>query len=602
MSTNLPGDLRAALYARVSTDDQRDKQTIDNQVNALRGYAPHSGFNFVDEYLDDGISGTVPLEKRPEGRRMAQDARDGKFDVIVFYKLDRLARSLRNFLDIVDFSEEVGVGLRCMTEPFDTTNPVGRFAVQMMAAVAELERGTIIERTSLGRARIAAQGRWTGGIVPYGYLLDHEGFLTPDWTPRHDSPFSEAEIVQRIYRSLVEEKLSATQIAKQFNSEGIPMYRKYHGKGKPEATYKSKPGAIWEPTNVTRIIRASTYKGIHVWKAQGREIEREVPRLVESDAWDRAQDQLTSNKRLSKRPDHRDYLLRGLITCRCGKSYVGAHVSQGQGHYYYRCSSQLGDKLGTTACNGKFLRADWIETQIWEDVQGFIINPGDVIDQLQQRVSEELVSVDTSEARKQELVRAIDRKEAEKDRVLDAYRRGLIEIDALGEQIEMSRLELEPLQEEMAGIINLEAHKGKMVGELTNAESLLKALQVEIGGELDFQTRRTVVEALVKAVTVYTIGTGRKKQAEVDVTYTFDLNNNVVDQATIGYGSLPGSPLPSGKAPGRRQKPEEIPSTNGTLLERWAERRWGNMVALIPSDRQRNSRTTPCLLAGSPGS
>ena len=79
MSTKLPGDLRAALYARVSTDDQRDKQTIDNQVNALRGYAPHSGFAFVDEYLDDGISGTVPLEQRPEGRRMAQDARDGKF-------------------------------------------------------------------------------------------------------------------------------------------------------------------------------------------------------------------------------------------------------------------------------------------------------------------------------------------------------------------------------------------------------------------------------------------------------------------------------------------------------------------------------------------
>jgi len=538
MATKLPGDLRAALYARVSTDDQRDRQTIDNPVIALRGYAPHSGFAFVDEYLDDGVSGTVPLEKRPEGGRMVKDARAGKIDVIVFYKLDRLARSLRNFLDIVDFSEEVGVGLRCMTEPFDTTNPVGRFAVQMMAAVAELERGTIIERTSLGRARIAAQGRWTGGIVPYGYLLDDEGYLTPDWTPRYGSPFSEAEIVQRIFRLLADEKLSATRIAKQFNSEGIPMYRKYHGKGKQEATYKSKPGAIWEPTNVTRIIRASTYKGVHVWKAQGREIECEVPPLVESDVWNRAQAQLTSNKRLSKRPDHRDYLLRGLIRCQCGKSYVGAHVSQGQGHYYYRCSSQLGDKLGIKACNGKFLRADWIEAQIWEDIQGFIANPGDVIDQLQQRVSEELVSVDTAEVRKQELVRAMDRKEAEKDRVLDAYRRGLIEIDALGEQIEKSRQELEPLQEEMAGLINLEAHQGKMVGELTNAESLLKALQAEISGELDWQTRRTVVEALVKGVTVTTSGTGRKKQAEVDVTYTFDLSANAVDQCTIGCGSL----------------------------------------------------------------
>ena len=72
---------------------------------------------------------------------MAQDAKDDKLDVIIFYKLDWLARSLRNFLDIVDFAADIGVGLRSMTEPFDTTNPMGRFAVQMMAAVAELERG-----------------------------------------------------------------------------------------------------------------------------------------------------------------------------------------------------------------------------------------------------------------------------------------------------------------------------------------------------------------------------------------------------------------------------------------------------------------------------
>ena len=84
------------------------------------------------------------------------------------------ARSLRNFLDIVDFFEEAGIGLKSMTEPFDTTNPMGRFAVQMMAAVAELERGTILERTRMGRARIASQGRWAGGVVPYGYK---------PWTP-----------------------------------------------------------------------------------------------------------------------------------------------------------------------------------------------------------------------------------------------------------------------------------------------------------------------------------------------------------------------------------------------------------------------------------
>jgi len=103
---------RAALYARVSTDDQRERQTIQGQVDALVGAAPHLGLEIVGRYLDDGVSGTLPMEKREEGARLIEDARAKKFEVVVFYKLDRLARSLRNFLDIVDFFEEAGIGLK----------------------------------------------------------------------------------------------------------------------------------------------------------------------------------------------------------------------------------------------------------------------------------------------------------------------------------------------------------------------------------------------------------------------------------------------------------------------------------------------------------
>ena len=70
------------------------------------------------------------MGKRPAGLKLMEDAKDGKFDVVIFYRLDRLARSLRYFLDIVDFFDEVQIGLRSMTETFDTTNPMGRFAIQ----------------------------------------------------------------------------------------------------------------------------------------------------------------------------------------------------------------------------------------------------------------------------------------------------------------------------------------------------------------------------------------------------------------------------------------------------------------------------------------
>ena len=200
-----PKIVRAAIYRRVSTDDQAERGTIDAQVHALRQTVPHWGMEIVGEYIDDGISGTLPMEKRTEGSRMAADAEAGKFDVVVFYKVDRLARSLRNFLAIVDFFEDLSIGLRSLTEQFDTTTPMGRFAIQMMAAVAELERGTIMERTAMELARVAAEGRWVGGPVPYGYILDDEGHLTPSRTPREGYTFSEVEIIQRIFREIADD-------------------------------------------------------------------------------------------------------------------------------------------------------------------------------------------------------------------------------------------------------------------------------------------------------------------------------------------------------------------------------------------------------------
>ena len=89
-----PEIIRAAIYARVSTDDQRDRQTIDSQIHALRQTVPHWGMEIVGEYLDDGVSGTLALDKRPEGLRLMEDAKSGKFDVVAFLKTDRLARNL----------------------------------------------------------------------------------------------------------------------------------------------------------------------------------------------------------------------------------------------------------------------------------------------------------------------------------------------------------------------------------------------------------------------------------------------------------------------------------------------------------------------------
>jgi len=112
---------------------------------------------------------------------------------------------------------------------------------------------------------------------------------------------------------LADERDSAMATARKLNQEGIPMWHKYHSKGNSEASYRSKPGAKWWPSNITRIIRSGTYKGVHVWDAKDKKISRKVPPLVNSDTWERANRQLSSNKLYPKRGTNNRYLLRGLI-------------------------------------------------------------------------------------------------------------------------------------------------------------------------------------------------------------------------------------------------------------------------------------------------
>jgi site-specific DNA recombinase len=148
---------RVALYLRVSSEEQRDRETIEIQREFLEEYCRLYGLEVADVYADDGISGTIPLHERPEGRRLLQDAREGKFQIVLVYRLDRLGRSLLVIVDAHDRLQDVGVSLRSATEPIDTSTPSGRLIFQMLASFAEYERETI-SRPETGR-RMAAPPR-----------------------------------------------------------------------------------------------------------------------------------------------------------------------------------------------------------------------------------------------------------------------------------------------------------------------------------------------------------------------------------------------------------------------------------------------------------
>jgi DNA invertase Pin-like site-specific DNA recombinase len=147
---------RAALYLRVSTLDQNpETQGLD-----LRQLAQQRGFTIINEYIDHGISGA--RARRPGLDQLMADARQGRFDVVAVWGCDRLARSTRHFLEVLDELNRLHVEFVSFRENLDTCGPLGRAVVVIISAIAELERSLIVERVRAGMRRAKLEGRHIG--------------------------------------------------------------------------------------------------------------------------------------------------------------------------------------------------------------------------------------------------------------------------------------------------------------------------------------------------------------------------------------------------------------------------------------------------------
>jgi DNA invertase Pin-like site-specific DNA recombinase len=158
---------RAALYMRVSTVDQHP----ETQLYDLRQMAAQRGYEVVAEFTDK-ISGTKA--KRPGLDQMMADARRGRFDVVLVWACDRIARSTRHFLDVLDDLNRIGVEFVSFREQIDTGGPLGRAIVIIIGAIAELERNLIIERVRAGMRRARLEGQHIGRNP---LVLDHAAIV-----------------------------------------------------------------------------------------------------------------------------------------------------------------------------------------------------------------------------------------------------------------------------------------------------------------------------------------------------------------------------------------------------------------------------------------
>jgi DNA invertase Pin-like site-specific DNA recombinase len=153
--------MRAALYLRVSTDEQ----TTERQERELRTVAQARGWEIVEVYADNGFSGSKGREQRPAFDRLHQDATRRRFDLVMAWSVDRLGRSLKDLLVFLGELQGAGVELFLYQQAVDTTTPAGRAMFQMLGVFAEFERSMIVERVRSGMAKARANGTKSGKAI-----------------------------------------------------------------------------------------------------------------------------------------------------------------------------------------------------------------------------------------------------------------------------------------------------------------------------------------------------------------------------------------------------------------------------------------------------
>ncbi len=590
---------RAAVYCRVSSEEQRERQSIDTQRDFAERFCALHEIPVNDYYTDNGVSGTLAVEQRPEGRRLLRDAREGCFQMVLVYRLDRLGRNAQHILNVIAELEALGVQVKSMTEPFDTGEPVGRFMVTMLSGVAGLERDTIVLRAKAGSERVARSGGWLGGHPPFGYRVEGKGKQARLVLAEQSIPnigLTEAELVRRMYRMVGEERQTCRQVADYLNAREVQTaYYRMGVQHRRTSTGRIASG-YWTPARVRNVLVSTVYKGLHQYGKRdskgklGREvIERPVTPLVSVELWEQTQAALKNNMRFSNRNAKHQYLLRGLIKCgTCGRTLCGA--TSRDGHSYYRCPAkyQLGGIYAEKGlkCPSKPVPGQDLEAMVWADIDDYLHNPGDPLEELRARLFGQRAQEASRQAEVGQIEERLHLLNQERDSVLTLYRKGRIDGMMLDRQLDHVAEEEQALKTQLAGVRGRLQSVETVEEYLRSAEALLQELRRRANQGLTWETKRQIVECLVQRVQVDMVPSEGGPVPEAHVYYHFGpIATFAACRAsptrscrTTAWASPPPPSAPASRPPARpRQRASRVAATGPTAASsptpRWGRRR-----------------------------
>jgi site-specific DNA recombinase len=507
----------AAIYARVSSDRQKEEQTITSQTSALRAYAAEHGYLVPEAwvYEDDGWSGATLV--RPGLERVRDLAAQGQVDTLLVYSPDRLSRTYAYQVLLLEEFARAGVEVVFVRAPRVET-PEEVLLVQFQGMIAEYEKAQIGERTRRGkrhRARCGVVNVLSGAPYGYRYVRKAEGELA-----RYEVLEPEAAVVRDVFRHYAEDAWSIGAIARWLTDSGIPtrtgkrqwdrstvwgMLRNPAYQG--TACFQKTATTPREHVRTTRRLRQRG--GVPARPAALRDRPREewieiaVPALIPPTQYALVQAQLAQNRHFAARHTKVPSLLQGLLVCRsCGYAYYRTSTRTSRRKlFYYRCLGSDDYRYPEgRRCTNRPVRQDALDALVWNEVVRLLENPSLVRQEIDRRLAA-LRTEHPVTVKRESLVKTLTRIRSASARLIEAYQEDLLSLDEL-------RQRMPPLRQREA---TAEAQLAACEAELTDAETYVKLAESlegfltklhESAQTLALADRQRVIRLLLKEVQV----------------------------------------------------------------------------------------------------
>ena len=443
-----------ACYVRVSTQEQAEHgYSIEEQTERLQGYCKAMGWKVAKIYTDAGYTGSNT--QRPALSDLVEASNRGLFDAVVVFKLDRLSRSQKDTLTLIEGFQEHGIAFISMTESFDTSTPFGHATVGILSVFAQLEREQIKERCSLGREGRAKGGKYRGGgYTPIGYEYKDGQLIV-----------NESEAAQiRLIHERFQHGDSFRSIAKMMTDKG----------------YTHKYGT-WEVYRIARTLKNPLYCGYVTYKGETYKGDHEA--IISEECY-----QLTLDadkvRNTAKSPHVGRSLLGGLLFCaQCGARYCISRPRGSSPYQYYCCHSRRktsAHMIKDPNCKNKNWKKEDLDRLVLDEIRKLQNEPLKAPDRQQE---ESKIPLITAELEKVEKQRA---------RLMDLYGSDLFSMDELEAKIRPLNEQRMKLKQELEN-----EKQAPQKSSLALVETFADALDGE-----DPERVRMLVRALIQRIEI----------------------------------------------------------------------------------------------------